>query len=324
MKSSKSEIHRKTHGIPDIHFEDQKLTSFAGLVLFQPLFKDLDLKRQLSYCFRHLNVSPIFGHGLITLILIVHLLIGYRRLQDLRYYQDDPMMRRLLGISRLPNVATVSRTLAGMDSRGVDNVRKLNRQLVMDRLSLLGLARITLDFDGSVIATGRFAQGTAVGFNRKKKGQRSYYPLFCTLAQTGQVLDVWHRPGNVHDSNGAMAFMQDCIREIRVQLPGSVIEVRMDSAFFSDAIVSMLESEGVEFTISVPFERFATLKSIVEDRKRWHELNDRWGFFETRWKPRRWNRRHRVVCIRQRSRVQHKEPVQLNLFIPYEYGLTSR
>jgi hypothetical protein len=117
-----------------------------------------------------------------------------------------------------------------------------------------------------------------------------------------------------------MAFMQDCIREIRVLLPGSAIEVRMDSAFFSDAIVSMLESEGVEFTISVPFERFVALKSIVEDRKRWHELNDRWGFFETRWKPRSWNRRHRFVCIRQRSRLQHKEPVQLNLFIPYEYG----
>jgi hypothetical protein len=45
-----------------------------------------------------------------------------------------------------------------------------------------------------------------VGFNRKKKGQRSYYPLFCSVAQTGQVLDVWHRPGNVHDSNGAKAF----------------------------------------------------------------------------------------------------------------------
>ena len=32
------------------------------------------------------------------------------------------------------------------------------------------------------------------------------------------------------------------------------------------------------------------------------------------------NRRHRFVCIRQRSRIQYKEPVQLNLFIPYEYG----
>jgi hypothetical protein len=27
-----------------------------------------------------------------------------------------------------------------------------------------------LDFDGSVQSTGRFAEGTAVGFNKKKKG----------------------------------------------------------------------------------------------------------------------------------------------------------
>jgi hypothetical protein len=230
------------------------------------------------------------------------------------------MVRRLLGVSRLPDVATVSRALAGMDLRGVDNLRQLNRKLITDRLSLLGLARITLDVDGSVIATGRFAEGTAVGFNRKKKGQRSYYPLFCTLAQTGQVLDVWHRPGNVHDSNGAMAFIQDCVREIRAVLPGCAIEVRMDGAFFSDAIVSMLEAQGIEFTISVPFERLVALKSIVEGRKRWHDLDGRWSFFETQWKPKSWNRRHRFVCIRQCNREQYKGPVQLNLFIPYEYG----
>ena len=33
----------------------------------------------------------------------------------MRYYQDDPMVRRLLGLERLPDVATVSRTLAGLD-----------------------------------------------------------------------------------------------------------------------------------------------------------------------------------------------------------------
>ena len=320
MKSSKSDIHRKTHRIPQLRFEDQKLTSFAGLFMFQPLFSRLELKQKLTHCFRHLKVSRIFGHVLVVLLLIVHLLIGYRRLQDLRYYQDDPMVRRLLGISRLPDVATVSRTLAGMDARSVDNLRQFNRQLVTDRLELEGLARITLDFDGSVISTGRFAEGTAVGFNRKKKGQRSYYPLFCTVAQTGQVLDVWHRPGNVHDSNGAQSFIEDCIREIRTVLPGCIIEVRMDGAFFSDAIVHMLEDKGVEFTISVPFERLVALKSIVEERKRWHALDDRWSFFETQWKPKSWSRRHRFVCIRQRNRIQHKEPVQLNLFVPYNYG----
>ena len=237
MKFSKAAIHRKTHRIPEIKFEDQRLTSFAGLVVYQSLFSRIGLKQQLAGCFGHLTVSPIFGHGVIVLVLIVHLLLGYRRLQDMRYYQDDPMVRRLLGLERLPDVATVSRTLANLDDRSVSNLRELSRQRVLDQLSRLRLARLTLDFDGSVLSTGRFAEGTAVGFNRKKKGQRSYYPLFCTIAQTGQVLDVWHRPGNVHDSNGAKAFILACIREIQAILPHCLIEARMDSAFFSDDIV---------------------------------------------------------------------------------------
>jgi hypothetical protein len=320
MKCSRAAVHRKFHRLPEIRFEDQRLTSFAGLIVFQSLFNRLGLKGQLTGCFRHLKVSPIFGHGLTVLLLIVHLLLGYRRLQDMRYYQDDPMVRRLLGLERLPDVATVSRTLAGMDNRSVDKLRRLNRQQVLRRLSALSLARITLDFDGSVLSSGRFAEGTAVGFNRKKKGQRSYYPLFCTLAQTGQVLDVWHRPGNVHDSNGAKTFILECIREIRAILPRAAIEVRMDSAFFSDDIVGMLHAQGVEFTISVPFERFTELKGMVEGRKRWRHLNDRCDFFENRWKPKSWGAKQRFVFIRTRNRKQYKEPVQLDLFIPYEYG----
>ena len=71
---------------------------------------------------------------------------------------------------------------------------------------------MTLDYDGSVLSTGRHAEGTAVGFNKKKKGARSYYPLFCTVAQTDQVLDVHHRPGNVHDSNEEVIVLRKAKR----------------------------------------------------------------------------------------------------------------
>jgi hypothetical protein len=289
------------------------------LVVFQSLFSRIGLKHQLSGCFRHLTVSPIYGHGVIVPLLTVHLLLGYRRLGDMRYYQDDPMVRRLLGLERLPDVATVSRALASLDDSSVTNLRRLSRQRVLRQLSRLGLARITLDFDGSVLSTSRFAEGTAVGFNRKKKGQRSYYPLFCTVAQTGQVLDVWHRPGNVHDSNGAQAFILACVQEIRAISPRCVIEARMDSAFFSDDIVSMLDSQGVQFTISVPFERFAVLKAMVENRKRWRRLSGQWSFFETNWKPLSWSDRYRFVFVRRQNRQQYKGAVQLDLFIPYAY-----
>lgn len=48
----------------------------------------------------------------------------------------------------------------------------------------------------------------------------------------------------MHDSNGAQAFIEASIGEIRVILPHCIVEVRMDSAFFSDAIVAMLEALG--------------------------------------------------------------------------------
>ncbi|MGB6487004.1 MAG: IS1380 family transposase [Steroidobacteraceae bacterium] len=320
MKHSKSEVHWKARALPEIRFEDQQLTSFAGLVVFQPLLERLSLKTRLRGCFEHLKVSPIFGHASIVMLLIVHLLIGYRRLSDLRYYQDDPMVRRMLGLRRLPDVATVSRTLDGMDKTAVKELRTLSRSLVLQRLQALSPTRLTLDFDGSVLGTTRMAEGTAVGYNRKKKGQRSYYPLFCTVAQTGQVLDVWHRPGNVHDSNGARAFILACLNEIRQILPRAILEVRMDCAFFSEEIVRALDALGIQYTISVPFERLTQLKKKIEKRLLWHRADRDVKFFECYWKPNCWAETRRFIFIRTREPKQRKGPLQLNLFAPYEYG----
>ena len=320
MKFSKAQIHSRVYSIPRLNFEDQRLTSFAGLVVVQSLFSKLDLKAKLKVCFSHMDVRPIFGHHVIMLLLIVHLMLGYRRLRDMDFFRDDPMLLRLLGLKRLPDVSTVCRALRTVDKKSIDQIRKLCREIFLARLKALGLARLTMDFDGSVLSTGKAAEGTAVGFNRKKKGRRSYYNLFCTIAQTGQVFDVLPRPGNVHDSNGARGFILQCIREIKTVCPGIIIEVRMDSAFFSDNIVKELDENGVEFTISVPFERFAELKKIIEGRKRWHGLNGVWSCFETQWKPKKWDERYRFVFVRQKTKKQNKEPIQLDLFIPHEYG----
>lgn len=320
MKLSRSQVRRKTSCLPVLRFEDQKLTSFSGLLVFHLLFSRLQLKERLRRCFRPLRSSSAYDLPAIVLGLILHLLMGFRQLRDAAYYRDDPMVQRVLGLNRLPDVATVSRILASVDADGVACLRQLSRQLVLERLAQLNLRRVTLDFDGSVIGTGRRAEGTAVGFNRSKKGQRSYYPLFCTVAQTGQVLDVLHRPGNVHDSNGAETFIQACVEGLQEALPGLQVEVRMDSAFFSDALVRRLEQLDVEFTLSVPFERFVELKSAIEARRFWWPLGSGRGYFELAWKPKSWEHRHRFVVVRSQTTVRDPGPVQLDLFVPQAVG----
>ncbi len=320
MKHSRNSTQRKAFAIPNIKFEQQQLTSFAGLVILQPFLAAMDFKARLTRCFRQVRAGKVYGRATVFLQLVLHLMLGYRDLRDSHHYRDDPMVKRLLGLKRLPDASTLSRILKDVTARNVGQVRQLLRRLQLDRLRQLAPARITLDFDGSVQSTSGRAEGTAVGFNKKKKGNRSYYPLFCTIAQTGQVFDFLHRSGNVHDSRGAREFIAACTNEIREVLPQVIVEVRADSAFFSDDLVTLLRDHRVEFTLSVPFERFVELKGLIENRKRWRTVDAEGSFFEMNWRPKSWTRSYRFVFIRQRVARRRKGPVQLDLFVPYEEG----
>jgi len=151
VKSSKTQIYTKFYKIPEIRFEDQQLTSFSGLLIFQLLFKRLDLKKKLKNCFSHMKVSPIFGHHLIVVLLIVHLILGFRRLREIDYYRDDPLVLRLMGLKRLPDVSTISRNLSQMDTQSIANLRRLSRSFVINGLQREQFNRLTLDFAVSVL-----------------------------------------------------------------------------------------------------------------------------------------------------------------------------
>lgn len=321
MRRSTAEIHSRVHLLPQLRFESQQLTSFAGLILFQSLFQRMNLKRRIRECFAQGAVAHLFGHTVVFLLLVVQILMGYRRLRDRDYFEDDPMVQRILGVRHIPDTSTISRHLKETNPENIRKVRTMNREMVLTRMVAERLPRVTLDFDGSVQSTRAQAEGTAVGYNKKKKGARSYYPLFCTVAQTSSFLDVHHRSGNVHDSNGAKDFIRERVLEVRRRLPDAVIEARLDSAFFSDEIVSELASLKTEFSISVPFERFAELKSMIADRPRWHRINTQWSYFETEWKPKVWDDRFRFIFIRQKTKQQQKGPIQLDLFIPKDEGV---
>ena len=175
------------------------------------VFSLIGLKERLWGCFRHLKVSPIYSHHVILMLLVVHLIIGHRRLRDVDYYRDDEMIKRLLGLKRLPDVSTISRSLGSADEISVEKVRGESRNLVIERLSAERLSRVTLDFDGSVLSTGRHAEGTAVGFDRKRRVRAVTIPCFVPLRRqtkssmftTGPVMSttpmglILHRPVSV-------------------------------------------------------------------------------------------------------------------------------
>ena len=46
----------------------------------------------------YLNVSPIISHSLIVVLIVVHFILDFRRLREIDYYRDDPLVLRLIGL----------------------------------------------------------------------------------------------------------------------------------------------------------------------------------------------------------------------------------
>ena len=176
VKLIRSLLAAKTKSLPVLRFEDQQLSSFAGLMVLIPLFKRLDLDRRIEACFASIGKPHLYSFGFLYKVLLVHLILGYRKLGEVSAYQDDPIVRRVLGQDRVPSAPTISRMLAKIDTPSVEAVHDLNRQLLRDRLGSLQLSTVTLDFDGSVLSTARHAEGTAIWLQQTQERPAQLLP----------------------------------------------------------------------------------------------------------------------------------------------------
>jgi len=54
---------------------------------------------------------------------VIHIILGYRKLDDVKFYNDDPLVLRILGLKRLSSTATLSRRLRAVDMATVANLQ---------------------------------------------------------------------------------------------------------------------------------------------------------------------------------------------------------
>ena len=179
-----------------------------------------------------------------VLCLIGFLLAGGRRITHLGVLERDPIFLRFVGWRHLPSDRTVVRWLKALPFEAIERLATVVRDIAYETLARAGFARITVDVDGTVLRTGLFVDGTARGFNPHHPKDKSYYPLTAHLAQTGQILRVWNRPGNVHDSHGAREFLRVVLDDLRERFGHRCpIEVRMDGAFCQPWMFPFLDEQ---------------------------------------------------------------------------------
>src|SRR5215471_20810683 len=223
-----------------IQFGDEQLTSYGGLELVRRYFQLIGLNARIRLALgKHAGGDYCCTH--LVLLVIGLLVVGARRLQHLRYLANDSLFARFCGLSHIPSDRTVVNWLKQFTQTSLGALMRLNRELLYEQIEQLKLPRLTIDLDGTVICTGAQVAWAARGYNPHHRKLSSYYPLLAHLAQTGQILRLKNRPGNVHDSTGAEAFVRELLVELR-ELFGraQALEFRMDAAFFQQNLLKLL------------------------------------------------------------------------------------
>jgi hypothetical protein len=332
VRISKNRIRARTRELP-ITFSDERISSHGGLEIVRRFFDLIDLRAQLRDRLGGRVPDGDYGFTRMLLSLIGLLIVGGARVTHLTFLGTDPVFLRFCGLHRLPSDRTVVAWLKAFTPPALEALSEVIRDLVYEQIEWLGLKRVTLDLDGTVLRTGSHVEGSARGFNPHHPKDPSYYPLSVQVAQLGQILRIRNRPGNVHDSHNADGFLRVVVRELRERFGKRLkLELRMDGAFFHPEVFRFLDGElgqGVEYAVKVPMWKWLGLLPRIASQKRWTRVDAYVEGFETtlRIEQKRWDRTERVVVYRKRVSHESRKNFQLDLYSPddghYEYSAVA-
>jgi len=324
VRRKKGTIRSRVKSDLPIVFTEEKLSAYGGIELFRRFLDRSGFAGRLQKVFSIRQFDGDYGSFRITLALIGMLLLGGTRLRHLRVLERDPLFLRFARLHRLPTDRTVSNTLKETTSDVRDRLSDLLREVAYDTARHAGLSRITIDLDGTVLRTGLFAEGAERGFNPHHPKDKSYYPLTAHLAQTGQLLAVVNREGNVHDSHRALETLASVVDDVREHLAPRHLEARFDGAFFRRDILEFLNDSGIEYAIKAPLWGWLDTRKIISQRKRWKRIGPGLQAFHTELRIPTWDLTLRVAIYRKHVSHRTRKNFQLDLFDPndghYEYS----
>jgi hypothetical protein len=325
MRLTVSSLRRVFNRDLRIEFGSEKLTSYAGLEVVGRFLRRIEFAQRVREAFGPTPLGGDYGTTRLVMVVVGLLLVGGRRLEHLQYVASDPLYARFCGLARIPTARTVVNWMKSFTRHSVAALAYLNRHLVLDQIAALGLRRATIDLDGTVLRTGLQVAWARRGYNPHHPKDPSYYPLVAHLAQTGQILRVKNRPGNVNDSHGAVGVIREIVGALRARFGRSlVVEFRGDAAFFQAKILHLLSRLGCLYAIKVPLWRWLGIRSLIAVQRTWTSVLPGIDAFETLLPIVQWQLTERVVVYRKRVHHQTAKNFQLDLFSPddgtFEYS----
>ncbi len=279
-----------------VEFTEKNLTGNAGLIHFGRFIKKLNLHEILS---KHISITRASNADYqvadVVVMLVLGVLTGVWHMSHMTILRTDQVIRSLFNWKQFPDDSTLGRIFKLFSHSSCCKLSEVEDKVRRKVWKKKWVGRVTLDFDSSVRGVFGSQEGAEAGYNPNKKGQKSYHPLFCFIAETRECLHNWFRPGNTYSGNGIAEFSKECFD----RLPKGIwkVFVRCDSAFFNGAFPDFLESWSSLYLIKVKMKNLTGLLSV----QKWKKARNNPGFEVTEFEYQcaGWTKPRRFVAVRK-------------------------
>lgn len=246
-------------------YTNRKVSPWGGIKFFQQTYERSGVRADLL-------AAPLPEGGsnrayeAIDLIegFMVATVLGSRRIAHTGMLRTDEVIREIFGWKRgMASQSTFSRFFRKFDLPYND---VLFTSLMRKFWSRIGLQKMTIDVDSTVISRYGRQEGAEVGYNPAKPGRPSHHPLMAFCEELKMAVNGWMREGNTHDSNGMDCFIDQLLEIVPA---GRIGLLRGDSGFYSDGVMFELEDKGINYIIRARMTK--RLLGTVLRQANWHK-----------------------------------------------------
>ena len=306
----------------------ERLTSEAGALVLRETMERLGVVGSLVERLADPRDPKLITHPLSELLNTMLLMMGqgWRDQDDADTLRDDAVMRLSVsgrrgisplkkrplreegeplsknpeepdGLASQPTLSRLERMLSTKHNRTV--LRQMLLEVAARRIKAERrghrMRYLTLDVDSLPVEVHGHQPGSA---HNGHYHARVYHPLVASCAETGDLLDLRLREGQVHTADGALSFIMELLDRVEQQLC-QVAAVRIDAGFPEENLLAALEQRKTPYVARV--KNNAVLDRMAEPYlrrpvgRRPTEL--RTWFYEMSYRAESWSRERRVVLV---------------------------
>jgi hypothetical protein len=285
------------------------LTHYGGIFFFHEFTRVLQLRRFLTRHLQYFRRNQRYTLSQMIMALVYPIILGLHRLETAALLRSNGTFQYLTGLQGYPDPQSLRRFLlqAAPDFR--EQLHRLNDHLLQQFIHWPDhRSRLILDLDSTVVTVFGRQEGTAVGYNPRYRGKRSYDPLLCLEANSSFLWDTDLRRGDAGTWAGSVELLASCF----LSIPSDIRElrVRADAGFGYQPVLQMLETRPAQYAVVARMT--PSLKRALGGL-RYERLNPRWEIAEFEHRASDWPQARRCIVARRLIEETDPEPTLFTL-----------